>query len=364
MLQNALVHIRKLDWILIGSSIALVAIGELSIWSSSTARNDFANFEKQLIFFWVGIFAMFAISFFDYRLIRNNSALILFLYAVGIAALAGLLLFAPEIRGTKAWYRIGGISIDPIEYMKVILVFMMAKYFALRHVEVYRIRHIALTGIYFAIPIVLIALQPNLGPVLILGILWIVLLLIAGIRFQHLFGILAVGILIFSLGWTFILLDYQKSRIASFLEPELDPLGIGWSQLQSQIAIGNGGMFGQGFAQGTQTQYGFLSEPQNDFVFSAIAEEFGLFGACLVFLLLLLLIWRVVRIGINSQDNFSRLYASGFATLLIAHIFINVGMNLGLLPIIGLSLPFVSYGGSSLIVTYIGLGVLLSIKTH
>ena len=234
----------------------------------------------------------------------------------------------------------------------------------MRHIEVYRMRHIFFTGIYFLIPIVLIALQPNLGPVLILGILWIVLLLVAGIRFRHLFGILALGVLVFALGWSLFLMEHQKSRIVSFLDPELDPLGIGWSQLQSQVAIGNGGILGQGFAQGTQTQYGFLSEPQNDFIFAAIAEEFGLFGISLLFLLLALLIWRIIMIGISAQDNFSRLYAAGLATLLIGHTFINVGMNLGLLPIIGLSLPFVSYGGSSLIVTYIGLGILLSIKTH
>src|SRR3989344_774822 len=358
------VHIQKLDWILIGGSFGLVGIGLLSIYSSSIARNDFSNFEKQLIFFAVGFLAMFAVSFLDYRLLRSNPYLILFLYLMGIAALVGLFLFAPEIRGTKAWYRIGDISVDPIEYVKIILIVLLAKYFALRHIEVYRMRHIFFTGIYFLIPIVLIALQPNLGPVLILGILWIVLLLVAGIRFRHLFGILALGILVFALGWSFFVLEHQKSRIASFLEPELEPLCIGWSQLQSQVAIGNGGIFGQGFAQGTQTQYGFLSEPHNDFIFAAIAEEFGLFGICLLFLLFALLLWRIIKVGINSQDNFSRLYAAGFATLLIGHTFINVGMNLGLLPIIGLSLPFVSYGGPSLIVTYIRFGILFQIKTQ
>jgi len=357
-------YVQKLDWILIGSSLGLAAMGALSIYSSSGARNDFSNFEKQIIFFAIGFLAMFLVSFLDYRLLRNDPYLILFLYIVGIAALAGLFLFAPEIRGTKAWYRIGDISVDPIEYVKIILVVLLAKYFALRHVEVYRIRHIFFTGIYFLIPIVLIALQPNLGPVLILGILWIILLLVAGIRLRHLFGILALGIFIFALGWSIFLLDYQKSRIVSFIEPELDPLGIGWSQLQSQIAIGNGGIFGQGFSRGTQTQYGFLSEPQTDFIFAATAEEFGLIGISLMFLLMALLLSRIIKIGIDAQDNFARLYAAGLATLLIAQTFINVGMNLGLLPIIGLSLPFVSYGGSSLIATYIGLGVLLSIKTH
>ncbi|MEK7542607.1 MAG: FtsW/RodA/SpoVE family cell cycle protein [Patescibacteria group bacterium] len=344
--------------------MGLVGIGALSIYSSSIARNDFSNFEKQLLFLGIGFFGILLVSFFDYRLLRNDPYLILFFYFIGLLALAGLYLFAPEIRGIKGWYRIGDISIDPIEYIKFVLIIIMAKYFALRHIEVYRIRHIVLTGIYFFIPILLIAFQPNLGPIFILAILWIVLLLVTGIRFRHLFTLIFVGILVCTLVWSVFLLDYQKSRIVSFFEPELDPLGIGWSQLQSRIAIGSGGMFGQGFGQGTQTQYGFLSEPQTDFIFAAIAEEFGLFGVSLIFLLLLLLVWRVVKIGIAAQDNFSRLYATGLATLLIAQTFINVGMNLGLLPIVGLSLPFVSYGGSSLIATYIGLGVLLSIKTH
>jgi len=357
-------HVRKLDWILITSTLGLVAIGLVSIFSSSIARDNFSNFEKQLIFFAIGFCAMLAVSFFDYRLLRNVPYVILFLYFVGLAALAGLLMFAPEIRGTKAWYRIGWISVDPIEYVKIVLVVLMAKYFALRHIEIYRMRHIFFTGVYFALPTILIALQPNLGPALILGILWIVLLFVAGIRIQHLLGILAIGILIFALGWSSFLLEHQKNRIISFLEPELDPLGIGWSQLQSKIAIGNGRIFGQGFVQGTQTQYGFLSEPQTDFIFAAIAEEFGLLSISFIFLLLALFIWRVIKIGIHAQDNFSRLYAAGFALLLIASTFINVGMNLGLLPIIGLSLPFVSYGGSSLIATYIGLGILLSIEAH
>ncbi len=363
-MQKIVVHIRSLDWILIGGSIALVGIGMLSMYSSSIARNDFANFEKQLVFFGIGFFGMLIVSSFDYRLLRNDPYLILLLYFIGIIALVGLFIFAPEIRGIKGWYRVGGVSVDPIEYVKFILIILMAKYFALRHIEIYRLRHIMLTGIYFCIPMALIAFQPNLGPVFILILLWIILLLVAGIHIQHLLLIIFAGVVIGVLVWSVFLLDYQKNRIMSFFEPELDPLGIGWSQLQSRIAIGAGGIFGQGFAQGTQTQYGFLSEPQTDFIFAAIAEEFGLFGVFLVFLFFAVFLWRIIAIGISAQDNFSRLYATGFATLLIAQIFINVGMNLGFLPIIGLSLPFVSYGGSSLIATYIGLGLLLSIRNR
>ena len=357
-------HFRRLDWILVGRMFGLVAIGTLSIYSSSGARDDFSNFEKQLLFFAVGLVLMVAVSFVDYRVLRNNPYLILFLYGIGLAALLGLFIFAPEIRGSRGWYRVGGVSLDPVEFMKLVLVVLMAKYFALRHVEAYRVRHIILTGVYFIIPMLLIALQPDLGPTLILGLLWVVLLLVAGIRFRYLLALLLIGTLLFAVGWSAFLLDYQKNRILSFLEPGLDPLGIGWSQLQAKIAIGNGGLFGQGFSQGTQTQFGFLSEPQTDFIFSALAEEFGLVGIFLLFALLAVLIWRIVRVGLEAQDNFSRLFAAGLATLFIGQTFINVGMNLGLLPIIGLSLPFVSYGGSSLILTCIGLGIILSIRAR
>jgi len=363
-MQTIFAHLRNLDWILIGSSLGLVAIGTVSIYSSSVARGDFGNFEKQLIFLGLGLFAMLLVSLFDYRLLRNNSLFIVLLYVLGIFALVGLFLFAPEIRGIKGWYRIAGISVDPIEFVKLILIIVVAKYFALRHTEVYRIRHIVFIGLYFLIPMLLIAFQPNLGPVLVLATLWGILLIVAGIKLKHLFVIVVAGALLFALGWSFLLVDYQKDRILSFVEPELDPLGIGWSQLQAKIAIGNGGIWGKGLTQGTQTQYGFLSEPQTDFIFAAIAEEMGIFAVALLLFLLIVLVWRVLKVGFNAHNNFSRLYATGLATLIIMQTFVNVGMNLGLLPIIGLSLPFVSYGGSGLIFAYIGLGFLLSIKTH
>lgn len=364
MWRKIIAHLRKLDWVLVSSFLGLVSVGLLSIYSSSLGRGDFSNFEKQVLFLGVGLGCIIALSFFDYRFLRNNPYLILFLYGVGLAALAGLFFFAPEIRGTKGWYRIFGVSLDPVEYVKLVMVILIAKYFALRHVEGYRIRHVVLTGIYFFIPMALIALQPNLGPAFILGFLWIVLLGVAGIRFRYLLSLLLVGAVVLAVGWSAILLDYQKNRIISFLEPDLDPLGIGWSQLQAKIAIGNGGIFGQGFGQGTQARYGFLSEPHTDFIFAAIAEEFGLLGVFLLFALLAVLIWRIIKTGLAAQDNFSRLYAAGLATLFVAQTFINIGMNLGLLPIIGLSLPFVSYGGSSLIFGSLGLGILLSIKAH
>jgi rod shape determining protein RodA len=362
--MNFFVHIKRLDWIVVGTSIALCAIGLVSLYSSSIAREDFGNFQKQIVFLGIGLCAMLFVSLVDYRLVQNNPYFLLTLYLLGVIALFGLFFFAPTIRGIQGWYRIGGISVDPIEFVKLVLALLLAKYFAWRHVELYRFRHILFTGIYVGIPVLLIARQPDLGSASILVMLWIVTLFVAGIKPRHIFIMIMVGTLAMSGIWAFGLQEYQKNRVVSFLEPELDPLGIGWSQHQSKIAIGNGGLFGQGLGKGTQTQYGFLSEPQTDFIFAAIAEEFGFAAIVLVFLLFLVLLWRILKIGKDSGNNFTRLFTAGIATIFIAHTFVNVGMNLGLLPIVGLPLPLVSYGGSSLILTYIGLGVLQSIKTH
>lgn len=356
--------LKKLDWVMIVPALLLTGLGLLSIYSSSLGRGDFSNFQKQLVFTGIGFIFTFLISGLDWRILKNNPYLILVLYGIGILGLVGLFFFAPEIRGTKGWYRLGGISVDPIEYMKLILVILMAKYFSTRHIEMYRIRHILLSAVYFILPIILISFQPNLGSALVLLILWVATLLVSGIKMRHFLFLLLIGIFLAIFSWNFFLQDYQKARILTFLEPEIDPLGMGWNQLQAKIAIGNGGIFGQGIGKGTQTQHFFLPEPQTDFIFSAIGEELGFIGILALFLLYFALIWRILKVGIEAQSNFPRLFATGFATLIIAELFLNIGMNLGLLPIVGLPLPLVSYGGSSLIFTYIGLGMLQSIKTH
>jgi len=356
-------HFRRLDWILIISVLLLIGIGLLSLYSSSLGRGDFLNFRKQIIFFGIGIFLMIFLSFFDWRSLRENPYLILILYFLCLLLLAGLFFLAPEIRGVRSWYKIGPISIDPIEFTKIVLIILLAKYFSMRHIEMYRVRHILLSGFYILIPASLIFLQPDLGSVLILFALWIGILIISGIKLRHFLILVFCLLLIFILSWLFILKDYQKDRIISFIYP-IDPLGISWSQNQAKIAIGSGGIFGQGIGQGSQTQYGFLPEPQTDFIFSVIAEETGLLGVTVLLFLFSIFIWRILKIAISAQTNFPRLFASGLAILLISQIFIHIGMNLGLLPIIGIPLPLISYGGSSLITMSIGLGILQSIKTH
>ncbi|MDP3900907.1 MAG: rod shape-determining protein RodA [bacterium] len=357
-------HLRRLDWKLAGAAVALSLIGLLSLYSSSLTGGDFASLQKQIGFLFVGIFLMLGFSLLDWRVLKNDPYFILLLYVLGVVALIGVLLFAPEIRGVRGWYRVFGLSVDPREFLKIVLVLLMAKYFSARHIELYRIRHILLSAFYFLVPMVLIFLQPDLGVTMLLGVLWLTTLLVSGIRLRHFLALIFVGLIAASLGWGFLLHDYQKDRIMGFVAPEVDPLGIGWSQQQSKIAIGSGGLLGKGIGEGTQTQYGFLSEPKTDFIFAAIAEEFGLAGVLAVFVLFIVLVLQILRIGIEAKNNFARLVSAGMATLFIAEFGINVGMNLGLLPIIGLPLPFVSYGGSALLMNFVGLGILQSIQTH
>jgi len=362
-MKSLISHFEKLDWILIVVSVLLVSIGFLSIYSSSRGE-DFLNFKKQIIFFVIGFILMIIFSFVDWRILRDTPLLILILYFLCILLLILLFFLAPTIRGIKAWYRIGPFSIDMVEPTKIILIILLAKYFSMRHVEMYKIQHIFFSGLYVLIPSVLIFYQPNLGSAIILIILWIGILIISGIKLRHFLILCLIGLIVLTFIWSFLLRDYQKQRVISFFQPQLEPLGVNWSQNQSKIAIGAGGFWGQGLGKGSQTQHGFLPEPQTDFVFAAIAEEFGLIGVIILFLLYLLLIYRIIKISILAKNNFCRIFASGFSIILVSEIFINIGMNTGIIPVIGNPLPLISYGGSSLIINFIGLGIIQSIKAH
>lgn len=363
-MRSLLLHFRAMDWALIVSAVLLVGFGLISIYSSSLGRDNFFNFEKQIIFFGIAILLMFLFSFADYRIFKNDSILVFILYIAACLALAGVLFFAPEIRGKTGWYKIGPVSIDPIEFMKLVLLILLAKYFSRRHFELYRISHIALSGMYILLPAFLIFIQPDLGSVLILIGLWLAILCISGIKLRAFFLIILCGIIVAASGWSFLLQDYQQERILSFLSPGADPLGAGWSQIQAKIAIGSGGILGQGLGNGPETQYGFLPEPQTDFIFASIAEEFGLIGVFVLLVLFAIFILSIISFALNADSNFVRLFAAGLAVVLMSQIFINIGMNLGFLPVIGIPLPLVSYGGSGLIMIFIALGVLQNMRIN
>ncbi|OGZ67073.1 MAG: hypothetical protein A3D35_02800 [Candidatus Staskawiczbacteria bacterium RIFCSPHIGHO2_02_FULL_34_9] len=353
-------NFKKLDWVLVISSVLLTCFGLAAIFSTSLAKDDYSNFIKQLIFFVVGLLLMFLISFFDYRILRNNSYLILTFYFISIALLIGVFFLAPSIRGTNRWYKIGDISLDPLEPAKIVLIILLAKYFSMRHVEMYKLRHIVISGLYFFFMAFLVFLRPNLGGAIILTLIWLGILLVSGIKLRHFIVLSVCFILVSTFAWFFMLHDYQKDRILSFLFP-YDVLGSSWSQTQTKISIGSGRILGMGIGNDSQVQYGFLPEPHTDFIFSVIAEEWGLIGMILLFALYLVLIFRILQIAVRSDSNFPRLFAVGFSILLIVQFTINIGMNLSLLPVVGIYLPFISYGGSGLIADFICLGILQSI---
>lgn len=365
-------NIKNLDFILSGSAILLTLFGLISIFSSSGGiihkeepnSNYLLNFYKQIIFFVVGIFLMIFFTFFDWRIFKHDPYLLLTIYLLSNILLIGLIFFAQEIRGTKSWYQFGIFSFGPIEIIKISTLLILAKYFSQRHIELYDIRHIIISGIYVGIPSFLIFIQPDIGSVFLLISMWLGILIISGIKLRHFFILSIFFIFFIFFAWSFLLKDYQKERIISFFSEGKDYLGAGWNRNQAIIAIGSGGIFGRGIGGGTQTQYGFLPESKTDFIFAAIAEETGFIGVILLLFLLSLLLWRIFKIAQAADNNFVRLFAGGFGILLGIQSFVHIGMNVGILPIVGLPLPFVSYGGSELISFYITLGILQSMRMH
>lgn len=343
-MNGVLKHFKSMDWLIIASSSFLFALGAISIYASSVGGN-MSDFFKQMIFFALGISVMIALSFFDWRALKENPYFVLTLYFIGVILLLGLFVFAPEIRDVRRWYALGPISFDPVEFIRIVLIVLLAKYFSGRHAEMYKISHVVLSGIYILIPSVITFFQPDLGSAIILGFLWIGVLIVSGIKTKHFIALCMIGLLVLSLGWLFLLKDYQKVRITAFLEPKMDPQGINWNPEQAKIAIGSGGFLGQGIGKGSQTQNGFLPEAKTDFVFSAIAEELGLLGVIAILGAFSLLFFRILKLALRAPDNFSRLFCSGFVIMLAAQVFVNIGMNQGILPIVGIPLPFVSQIG-------------------
>lgn len=362
--MNFVIALSKLDWTLILSVFVLSCLGLVSIYSSSLPEGNFLNFKKQILFIGLGILLMTGIGFLDFRPLRANPYLLFSLYLLGILSLIGVLFWGTVIRGVKGWYRLGVFSFDPVPLVVLILIFILAKYFSRYHVEIYKLWHLFFSFLYVFLPALLILLQPDLGSSICLLFVWLGVIIFSGIKIRHFLLLLILLTIVLWLSWLFFLQDYQKARIITFLNPETDPRGAGWNVNQAKIAIGAGGLWGKGFGKGSQAQYGFLPEAQTDFIFPAIAEETGFFGVSFLFILYGILFWRIIRIARNARSNFVRIFSLGFVFFLVAKTFINIGMSLGILPVVGIPLPFVSYGGSEILALFLGLGVLQSFKIH
>jgi rod shape determining protein RodA len=281
-----------------------------------------------------------------------------------IAALVFVLMVSSTVYGARRWIEIAGTPVQPSEITKLVLIIVMAKYLTDRQEQIGQLKtFLASLGIAL-VPIILVFAEPDLGSAVIFVAIWLAMIIIAGARSRHILGLFAS----FAVAMPFVLIglinDYQRERIATFLDPGKDPLGSGFNTLQAEIGIGSGGLFGKGLTHGTQTQLDYLRTQTTDYIFSVLGEELGFVGAVILFALFVLLLWRGLRTATSCPDPFGRLLATGIVTFILFQVFINIGVNIRLLPVTGIPLPFISQGGSSLITLFIALGILQSIRVH
>ncbi len=350
---------KRQDWVLNGVIFALIGLG--LVMSLSVASGLFS---QQLGWACLGVILIFLFSQMDWRALTAYRWLILFIYLFAIGLLIITYFFAPVIRNTRSWLVIGPMQFQVSELVKVAMIIFFAYYFAKQHIGIAHFGNIFRSFVYFIIPAAFIILQPDMGTATVLAGLWVGFLLVSGLRTKHIvIGLIIIlGLGVF--GWNGVLKEYQRQRIIGLFEPNYDPLGVNYSTIQSKIAIGSGGFFGKGFKQGSQVQLGFLPEAATDFIFAGFIEEWGFFGGFVVVALFFTMIARIIFIGLESENNFSRLVCLGTSIMFLIQFIINVGTAIGLVPVIGLTFPFFSYGGSSLLVNSILVGIVQSSRVH
>jgi rod shape determining protein RodA len=377
---------RSVDWMLFLALIPILGAGLVTMYSfaptgacqpssalepseSETAHTPCVDavggpfFRKQLIWIACSFLIFFAGSFVDWRFLRRGGVLFgLFLAGAGML----FLLFATGkvIKGAQSWFDLGFFNLQPVELVKLVLILVLAKYFSRRHIEIKHIRHIIVSSTYASILFVLVLLQPDFGGAIVIGLLWLGMVLLSGISKKHLLSVILIAALSGLFLWTYVFKEYQKQRLVTFIHPLTDIRGSGYNAYQSTIAVGSGEWFGKGVGYGTQSRLQFLPEYETDFIFAAFAEEWGFVGVLVLCALYALLIWRILLTAMHGQSNFEILYGLGFAIFIMSQFLIHVGMNLGLLPVTGISLPFMSYGGTHMVTLFLGLGILMGMRRY
>ena len=355
--------VKKIDWLLLLFILPIIMAGLVTMKSFVPQEGTGGFFAKQGIWALFSIFVFFIFSFIDFRFLKRTDVLVsIFIFLCSVLFL--LFILGHVSHGARSWLSFGGFSFQPADTMKLVLVLILAKYFSRRHVEIRNIKHIFVSGFYALVPFVLIFLQPDLGSAMIIFFIWLGMVLVSGISKKHLFIVGLSGVTIFFILWTFAFAPYQKDRIKNFLNPLADIHGSGYNAFQSTIAVGSGEFLGKGLGFGTQSRLNFLPEYQTDFIFAAFSEEWGFIGSMIILLLFGLVIWRILYHASLGATNFEILFGMGMAIYLSSHILINVGMNMGLLPVTGIPLPFMSYGGSHLLTEFMGLGILMSMSKY
>ncbi len=354
---RAFAHI---DWFVFTSALAISIAGAVTMRSFSV-ENFF--FERQSVWICISIAIFLLASIPEYGFLRRTPVITAF-FAITVALLALIYLFGSIVKGAQNRFSLGLFAVQPSDPAKLLLVMLLSKYFARRHVEIAHIRHIFVSGAYAFALFVLVFFQPDFGSAVIIGAIWLGMVLAAGISWKHLLALAVTGIIVLTGLWQYGLQEYQKQRVLTFLHPLTDIHGSGYNAYQAMVAVGSGELLGKGIGYGTQSKLKFLPEYQTDFIFAAFAEEWGFVGVVLLFGLFTVLVIRILIIAGHGADNFAMLFGIGIAVYFTAQFVVHVGMNMGLLPITGTTLPFMSYGGSHLVTEYLALGILMGMRRH
>ncbi len=349
-----------IDWAMMVPVFLIVFFGLMTM-NSFVGENPFFN--RQLIWLGVSCVAFTFCSMIDFKFLRRTNVVV-WLYAIAFVLLAILFGLGSVYSGAQSWFNLGSFSFQPAEVAKLVLVITMAKYFSRRHIEIRNFRHLIVSGAYAFILFMMIFLQPDFGSALIIFCVWFGMVMVSGLSKKHLAMLVTIGAVTFALLWSFVLADYQKARVMNFLNPMQDIRGTGYNAYQAMVTVGSGEVFGKGLGYGTQSRLSFLPEYQTDFIFAAFAEEWGFVGVIILFMLYGMLIWRTLANSVRGATNFESFFGMGVAIMFMSHFIIHVGMNIGLMPITGLTLPFMSYGGTNLLVSFIALGILMSMKRY
>jgi rod shape determining protein RodA len=347
----------KMDPVLLGLVLLAMAFDLVILYSSS--GNSYIAPLKQLARFAIGFSAMLAVAQIPPRIIGNKSY---YLYALGIILLIYVFFMGHIGKGAQRWLSLGFITFEPSEIMKIALPLVIAKVLNNASLPI-NAANVVKAFFIILLPVAITIIQPDLGTAILLTISGSCVIFLAGLRWKIIFTLLAILITSVPISWHF-LHSYQKQRILTFLDPESMPLTNGYHIIQSKIAIGSGGIWGKGWLSGSQSHMNFLPENSTDFIFAHICEEFGLIGAILVIALILAITLRGYHIAINAQDTFSRLAAASISTNFFCYAFINIGMSVGILPVVGVPLPLISYGGSFLVTVLSAIGILMSIHSN
>jgi rod shape determining protein RodA len=352
---------KHVDFTLIFLVTGLCILGLLVIYSTTHQENINEGVmqitRRQLIHILTGLFFCLLVTIIDYHDIVKIA---IPLFSLSLIMLVYVIFFGKNVGGSRRWIQLAGFEFQPAEFAKITLIIFLADFLNKQKEEIPNFLYFSLPFFFTGILMLLIYKQPDLGTAIVFFAITLLMIFIAGISWKYIIAVFIILLSLFPIGWSF-LKDYQKSRLLLFLNPEMDPLGAGYNIIQSKVAIGSGGLFGQGLFSGIQSQLKFLPAQHTDFVFAVIGEELGFMGALLLISLFILVLWKGIRIAQEAPDILGTLIATGVTSFMFIHILINVGMSMGLMPATGLPLPFISHGGTFMITNFIGIGLLLNI---